>query len=301
MVSLHHDPVQLELVKETTFAQLLGGGTHERYEASGVHFWDGLLYVVFDDAPRVLRLSPDWEATTEPPVLIEATARAGGYEDVTYQPHEKRWYCLVEASETESGAFKPVIDEFDESFGFVASHWLDFSVKRENKGIEGLSSVRLQGEDFVLGLCEGNACKSGSAGREPGQGRLHVFRRASDQWERVATIRLPRAVQFADYASLDVRNGSMTIVSQVSSALWVGRLRPNPSGFDDLFEDAGRTYLFPRGRSGQILYCNIEGVTWLPDGTLVVVSDRAKPEEQAARCRQHDQSIHVFRIAATGN
>lgn len=290
-------PQRLELVKEATFAQLLGGGSRTRYEASGVHYRDGHLYVVFDDAPRVVRLRPDWDAAGEAPVVIEAASRAGGYEDVTYQAEEKRWYCLVEACDNGAGEFRPVVDEFDESFEFLASHWLDFPVKRENKGIEGLSTLRLLGEDYLLGLCEGNACKSGSAGREPGQGRIHAFRRGSSDWERVATIKLPRTVQFADYASLDVRNGSMTVVSQVSSSLWVGRLRADPSGFHDLFADAGRTYLFPRSRTGQILYCNIEGVTWLPDGTLVVVSDRAKPEEQAGRCRQHDQSIHMFRPA----
>jgi hypothetical protein len=67
-----------------------------------------------------------------------------------------------------------------------------------------------------------------------------------------------------------------------------------------VFEDEGVTYLFPRNKEGRILYCNLEGVTWLPDGRLVVVSDRAKVEEQASRCRRKDQSIHLFKRPALG-
>lgn len=288
-------PVELELVREAKIGDLLQRTPDRRSEASGVHYCEGYLYVVFDDATTILRLRPDWDATDEAPVVIDTNVRTVGYEDITYQPSEQRWYCLIEASETPAGHFKPGLDEFDDSFRLIASHWLDYQLKRENKGIEGLSTLRLHGEDYVLGLCEGNACKSGSAGREPGQGRIQVFRRSTADWEHVDTIRLPRSVQFADYAGLDVRDRIMSVVSQASSALWVGRLRADPEGFHDLFEDDGCTYLFPRNRAGRIVYCNIEGVTWLPDGRLVVVSDRCKPDEQSARCQQKDQSIHIFK------
>ncbi len=294
-------PAQLQLVREAKISDLLKGRREKRYEASGVHFVDGFLYVVFDDSTDVLRISPDWDASQETPALIITHVQSAGYEDLTYQPSEKRWYCLIEASETQSGGLKPGIDEFDAAFHLVGSHWLDFPVKRENKGIEGLSTLRYRGEDAILGLCEGNACKSGSAGREPGQGRIQVFRRPDNaqsaaEWEHVDTIKLPSSVLFEDYAGLDVRDHTMTVVSQLSSAMWVGKLRPNPTGSHDLFEDEGRTYLFPRNREGRIIYCNVEGVTWLPDGRLVIVSDKAKPDEQASRCRQKDQSIHIFRL-----
>ncbi|MFZ1284637.1 MAG: hypothetical protein WAQ75_11020 [Propionicimonas sp.] len=286
---------ELELVREARIDDLLGGDRRQPREASGVHFANGHLHVVFDNTAEILRLRPDWDSAGEAPVLMDSQAR-GGYEDITYQPDAARWYCLIEASQTPAGTYQPGIDEFDASFRLLGSHWLEYQVKRENKGIEGLSTLRHHGEDYLLGLCEGNACKSGSAGREPGQGRLQAFRRAGDRWEHAGTIRLPRAVQFADYAGLDVSNHTMSVVSQVSSALWIGRLKPEPRDLGDLFEDDGRTYLFPRNRTGRIVYCNIEGVTWLPDGTLVVVSDRCKPDQQSARCRHKDQSIHLFRL-----
>ena len=294
--SVAGQPVLLELVCEAKIGELLGATRGKRYEASGVHFENGYLYVVFDDKPHILRIRPDWSTGEEAPTLIETHVGGIGYEDITYQPFEQRWYCLIEASETGSGGFKPRIDEFDASFRLVASHWLDFPVKKENKGIEGLSYLRYRGENYILGLCEGNACKSGSAGREPGQGRIQVFRRTDGDWQHTGTIKLPPSVLFEDYASLDVRDRYVTVISQVSSAMWVGRVRSDPAGLDDLFEDAGRTFQFPRNTDDRIIYCNVEGVTWLPDRRLVVVSDKAKSDQQASRCRQKDQSIHIFRL-----
>jgi hypothetical protein len=289
-------PVLLELVQEAKIAELLGEGAGKRYEASGVHFKDGYLYVVFDDAPHILRVRPDWITGKEGPTLIETHVESVGYEDITYQPYENRWYCLIEAAEARPGHFKPRVDEFDESFSFVQTRWLDFPVKRENKGIEGLTTLRYRGEDYLLGLCEGNLCKSGSAGREPGNGRIQMFRRTQGDWEHTGTVKLPRSVLFEDYASLDFRDRHVTVISQVSSAMWVGRVRPEPAGLDDVFEDEGRTYLFPRNLEDRIVYCNLEGVTWLPDGRLVVVSDKAKPDQQASRCTREDQSIHIFKL-----
>jgi hypothetical protein len=293
-------PVTLELVGESKIGEILRARPGKRYEASGVRFKDGYLYVVFDDEPNILRIRPDWGTSEESPALIETHVRTTGYEDITYQPFEKRWYCLIEASETRTGGFKPRIDEFDESFRFIDSRWLDFPVKRENKGIEGLSTLRYRGEDYVLGLCEGNLCKSGSAGRDPGKGRIQVFRRTDGDWQHAGTIKLPSSVLFEDYASLDLRDRYVTVISQVSSAMWVGRVQSDPAGLDDLFEEESRTFLFPRDKQGRIIYCNLEGVTWLPDRRLVVVSDKAKADEQASRCTRKDQSIHIFRLPAQG-
>ena len=50
------------------------------------------------------------------------------------------------------------------------SYWLDFPLKAGNKGFEGLSTLRMSGNDYLLGLCEGNKCKSGNAGKSPGKG-----------------------------------------------------------------------------------------------------------------------------------
>jgi hypothetical protein len=285
----------LELVREARIGEVLKGAGDKRYEASGVHLKDGYLHIVFDDDPHLVRLRPDWHQKGEEPVLLVLKGTGAGYEDITYQSSARRWYCLIEAAETKAGVFMPRIDEFDEAFAFIKSHWLNFPLKAGNKGFEGLSTLRYAGNDYLLGLCEGNDCKRGKAGVRPGKGRIQVFRQAAETWEHAGTIKVPKAVRCKDYSSLDVRNGYLTVVSQASSALWIGRVRANPAGPDDPFEDDGRVFLFPRDDKGRIMYCNLEGVAWLGHDLLAVVSDKGK-DDQSKRCARKDQSIHIFRL-----
>ena len=285
----------LELVQEARIGELLSGAGTKHYEASGVSLKDGYLHIVFDNEPRLLRIRPDLPTAGEEPVLLDLKGTGAGYEDITYQSSAGRWYCLIEAAETGSGNFMPRVDAFDESFTFLQSYWLDFPLKAGNKGFEGLVTLQAAGNDYLLGLCEGNNCKSGSKGSKPGKGRIQVFRWAEETWEHTRTIRLPEAVRFRDYSSLDLRNGLLTVISQATSAMWIGRLRGDPTGPEDPFEDDGRLFLFPRDEKGRILYGNLEGVTWLGNDRLVVVSDRVKAD-QPRRCARNDQSIHIFRL-----
>jgi hypothetical protein len=287
----------LELVQEEKIGELLKEAADTRYEASGVHLKDGYLHIVFDDDPCLLRIRPDWRHAGEEPALLDLKGSGDGYEDITYQSSTRRWYCLIEAAETTSGLYMPRVDEFDESFAFMHSHWLNFPLKAGNKGFEGLSMMRYDGEDYLLGLCEGNDCKRGSAGARPGKGRIQAFRRAAKTWEHAGTIHLPKAVRFEDYASLDIRNGYMTVLSQVSSALWIGHLRTQPAGLDDLFDGDGRLFRFPRSDKGRIMYCTMEGVAWLGNERLAVVSDKGKAD-QPGRCARKDQSLHIFELPA---
>ena len=289
----------LELVLEVRISELIRGGDDKRYEASGVCLKDDYLHIIFDDDPRLLRLKPDWRQQGEEPVLLDLKGTGAGYEDITYQSSANRWYCLIEAAETKPGVYMPRVDEFDESFAFIRSSWLTFPFRAGNKGFEGLSVLHYTGNDYLLGLCEGNNCKSGSAGAHKGKGRIQVFRRTMENWEHAGTIRLPESVRFRDYSSLDFRNGRLTVLSQASSALWVGRIRTQPDGLEDLFEDEGRLFLFPRDDRGRIMYCNPEGVTWLGNDRLAVVSDKWKAD-QPERCARKDQSVHIFRLPAEG-
>ena len=59
-------------------------------------------------------------------------------------------------------------------------------------------------------------------------------------------------------------------------------------------------FRFPTDAHGDAVYCNVEGVSWLSDDDVVVVSDKAKPGKHADRCRAKEQSVHVFAIPAGG-
>lgn len=292
----HKDPTTLELVAEAKIDSLFDALIGDRLEASGVHCRDESLYIVFDNNPNIFRIDVSLKKLEHGVELFRQRGEGIGYEDLTYDPHGRRWYCLIEAEEFEPGIYKPRVEQFDDTFRFVESRWLDFSMASANKGIEGLTTLRHQGQDYILGLCEGNACKGGRLGREPGKGRIQVFESGKREWKHAGTIKLPKAVQFEDYAALDYRHGYVTVVSQASSAMWIGRVKDKAKSLDDIFVDDGHLFHFPRDKKGRALYCNIEGVTWIADRLLAVVSDRAKANSQPGRCADKDQSVHVFRL-----
>ncbi len=283
---------QLELVTEAKVFEILEGVLSPRLEASGVLAKDGMFYVIFDNLPHIARIDPAISAAAEGNSIIwQDQGHRSGFEDITYDPWNGRFYVLIESLPRGRHRYMAKVQEYDADFGYTGSAWLNFPLDRPNKGIEGLACVRRQGQTYLLGLCEGNRCRGGAEGRVPGGGRVHVFRAGQRQWERLGTIRLPETVLFEDYSGIAINGDRMAVISQVTSALWIGRLAP--SGWD--IAGPGTTYALPRDADGEIVYGTAEGVSWIAPDQLVMVSDKAKPD-QARRCQAKDQSIHIFRI-----
>jgi hypothetical protein len=286
----------LRLVQERKIRELLPGGSlDDRFEASGVCARDGCFYVIFDNAPHIARLDGSLAPDSPVNAMLRQRGESAGFEDMTYHQGAHRYLIIIESLIHPDGVYKPNIEEYDDDFRYLGSNWVDFALKGENKGLEGLACVHRDGQYYVLGLCEGNKCKGGKKGRKPGGGRIQIFQKGAEQWDHRGTIKLPKTVRFHDYASLDADGNRIAVVSQMTSALWVGVLRED--GWDWI--DDGVSYLFPRNEAGETIYCNIEGVAWITGHRIVVVSDKRKPGEQAGRCEQKDQSIHVFDILDT--
>jgi hypothetical protein len=282
----------LRLVQEYKLAELLGPELGQRWEASGVCLADGRLCVIFDNTPHLARLPPPpWNGrpTVE---LFRQRGEGIGYEDIAYATSLKRFHLLIEADAFAPGAYQARIETYDADFRYLETAWVNFPLDRPNKGLEGVTTARRDGQDYLLALCEGNKCRAGALGRRPGGGRIHVLHSRDGRWEPVAKLRLPKSLRFEDYASLDLVDDRLVVVSQASAAAWVGRLQP---GAWEVV-DEGQTYPFPLGDDGQPVYCNAEGVAWLSPRQIVVVSDRAKPGEQPKKCRDKDQSIHIFEL-----
>jgi hypothetical protein len=110
-------------------------------------------------------------------------------------------------------------------------------------------------------------------------------------WESVARIKLPRGVDFEDYSAVALRGDRIAVVSQMTSRLWIGRLRRDTW----TIAGRGRIYDFPRTKKGNLRYCTVEGLCWLSDSTFVAVSDRVKRYHDN-RCHDTDQSIHIFAL-----
>ncbi len=279
----------LQLVQESKIAELLPDEPPDvAYEASGVLTRNGKCFVVFDNHTSVARLAVDLSANVMNGRFGMARA-ADGYEGITFNDAKGRYYLLVESRKQKSGKYRAELFEYDGSLSFIKSRPLDFEFESENKGFEAVCHVRREGKDYVLGLCEGNKCKSGKAGRIPGNGRVQLFAKKKKKWEHCNTINLPQSVMFRDYSGMTIDEYRVAVVSQEDSLLWIGVFEED--SWD--WRDEGQTYSFPRTDDGDILYANVEGVAWLTRSRLVAVSDRKK-SDQAEAFEEKDQSIHVF-------
>jgi hypothetical protein len=286
---------QLELVREAKIFDILPGSLDPKLEASGVLAKDGMFYAIFDNLPHIACISPELSrAAGGNHMIIQERGHRGGFEDIAHDPRTGRFYVLIESLPRDRGTFMAAVQEYDEDFRYAGRAWLDFPLDRPNKGLEGLACVHRGGRTYLLGLCEGNRCQGGAEGRVPGGGRIHVFRRGRRHWDRVAKIRLPETVQFTDYSGIAVADDRIAVVSQESSALWLGRLASDSWQVTDV----GRSYALPRAADGSIVYGTAEGVSWIAPDQVVMVSDKAKPD-QDRRLRAKDQSIHIFRIPAS--
>ena len=219
---------QLELVREAKIFHILGKRLDARLEASGVLAKDGLFYVIFDNLPHIARIGPELSPMAAANAVIRQKKGHGrGFEDIAYDAWHGRFYVLIEALSRGHGSCMAMVQEYDAGFGYLGQAWLDFPLDRPNKGLEGLTCVHRGRQAYLLGLCEGNRCKGGAAGRVPGGGRIHVFRRGRRNWKRTGKIRLPETVLFEDYSGMAVTGDRIAVISQRSSALWLGTLAPS--------------------------------------------------------------------------
>ena len=283
---------ELTLVKERKLSELIAPPKASKVlEASGVVCRGSDYYVIFDNIRGIARIDASLSPKSRRHGWFGRQRSGEGYEDITYSPQLKRFFLLVEAEKHADGSYKSMIDECDDTGAFKARRWVDFSFTKRNTGFEGLCAVRWRGKDYLLALCEGNRCKAGKAGREGGGGRIQVLARKGRGWSPVACIKLPRSVKFEDYSAVSLRGDRIAVISQMTSKLWIGRLR---RGTWTIAGD-GKIYNVPRTRRGNPRYCTLEGLCWLSDRRFVLVSDLSKSRYRK-KCGKRDQSIHIFRL-----
>jgi hypothetical protein len=276
---------KLGLVRESKLYRLLPAKSDKsRLEASGVALAsDASALVVFDNINHVARI--DLSLRRRPSnELLPAPSLGLGFEDITIDEKSGRVYCLIESLEDVDGQLRSFVAEYDSSGRFLSCARLDSRFRKENKGFEGLEHVWRGRREFLYALHEANHSHGGG----DGTGRIDVFSRGRDrQWQTSHSIALPRKAEFDDYAALAYRFGKLAVVSQESARLWVARVNEKAR---TVVPGSEKVYRFPSKSYG-----NVEGVAWLTPDTLVAVSDRAK-SDQPGRCREKDQSIHIFRL-----
>ncbi|MFE6164621.1 hypothetical protein ACFQ7F_37585 [Streptomyces sp. NPDC056486] len=305
---------ELRLVKEAKIQELIGDGAGKRLEASGVLYTDGAFLIVCDNLPSLIRVSSELspkapengvlsrkKSSTKSSTKGKTKGRSAaneGFEDLAHDEMNDRYFTLSEAERVKPKGYRARVQEYDAKLRPVGSAHLDFDLADANKGMEGLEWVERSGTGYLLALCEGNRCEGGKKGRTPGGGRIQVFRHGGKRWINTGTIRLPESLPFEDYSSVSVRDdGQIAVLSQASSALWVGRLSTKKWQV----VDEGMVHRLPTDSKGRRLYGNPEGVSWVSSDHVVVVSDRAKKGAGSARYRAKDQSIHLFLIPGNNN
>jgi hypothetical protein len=210
---------KLELVREEKLFRLLPGRTEKsRLEASGVALVDDTTaLVVFDNLNQVARIDLSLKRRVSNR-LLPAPSLGSGFEDIAIDYRRGRVFCLVEAVEDFDGLLRGFVAEYDRAGRFLRCTRLHTRFQKANKGFEGLAHAWLGGREYLYALCEG---KRGTAAT----GRVDVFIRARDGgWTASHQIRLPKRVDFEDYAALAYRDRQIAVVSQASARLWVARI-----------------------------------------------------------------------------
>ncbi len=299
----HTQAAELLLVKESPVGPLIRDAEDDkRLEASGVYALAGRYYVVFDNRKSIAVID---DRSWSPRGLVDISSNrfihgAEKAEGITYAEDGERWIVVEEErlrdednehSNRNGRIFQYRLHPGGSGLERIEKSWLAFNFQRENKGFEGVSLVVRGGKEHLLALCEGNDCDGKGVGKTPGNGKIKVFAREGRKFQYLASIDLPRSLPFIDYSGIDVRDRAVTIVSQETSALWVGALDTQAWRI----QAEGVVYWFPKDTRGEVAYCNVEGVSWIDDDTVVVVSD-ARKSKQPAVCAAKEQSIHVFRI-----
>ncbi len=296
-----HEAEPLEVLREAKLAALLadvlppqhGEGRLDagRLEGSGVVLAEGLLWVVFDNLAVVAGLDAGLAVPDPAARLVPIAAALTDVEDITHDEVSGHFYVVVEGRQAGSKPPRALVADFEGNWRLVARKWVDVPLVKANKGIEGLDLVRRAGGTYLLGLLEGNRGLAGKAGRRPGGGRVHVLVEDAERWRSVATLDLPQALRFRDFSAISVSGDRVAVLSQESSALWVGRLRA------DRWEimGEGAVFVFPKDDDGHTVYRTVEGVTWLTERTLAVVSDRDSSRSGSV-AHDKDQSVHLVRL-----
>lgn len=281
-------------------------------------------YAVSDDSPSIAKIrtrlaynDPLNKLIPPSKPLVDGPQTELGFEALFWDEKTNVFTAVIEAVplEGEPNKFHSMLYDFkirddDSAYDVSGACPADFEFVSGNKGFEGAALVRnSKGDQYVLGLCEGNFCEGGKRGRTPGNGRVVLLKRASNLkihgkeyacgWAQQQVIELPKSIAFRDYSAITLYGSDPThlrvaIASQENSAVWVGFLNADTWEFS---ESEARLFDFPRDGDCEVVYCNVEGLDFLNDNLLVAASDQMKNAgRQNSRCLAKDQSVHVFVI-----
>jgi hypothetical protein len=276
-------------IAEAKFYKLFTGyDSGDDFEASGVKVVGNYFYAVFDNRLKIGKVLNSLPINSNSNSLVSSGSGNSNFEGITYDNYSTPNFYVVDENESHNGAYSPKIYEYDASMNLQSTAWApySFSAANSNKGFEGLVWVRRNNTDYLLGLCEGT-------------GVIVVMQQDGNNWDLVTTFNMPTGTGMTDFSDIDISaSGRVGVTSQESSKLWIGQLSTTSWGFTD----GGVVYNFPTGDANgnvgagsDVLYGNVEGVSFITDTKVVCTSDKAKSSQPSYQTIK-DQSIHIFNL-----
>lgn len=288
----------------------------EASDVSGVPGEGNPFFVVLDNSFKIFRVGPTMSLMDESANSLLSWPGDSGedsqFECLAYNMTSASFVAVQEMITTDDGSMRARMFDvtFAEDTVIVADECdSDYMFEKDNKGFEG--AVVMDGADgvsYMLALCEGNHCGGGKKGRDTGNGRLIILRRGTDGdgkciFKTQGELKLPKEVDFVDYSAITLNqniapgeDGAMTVAvaSQENAAIWIGTIKPVKGGHEPFEFGSGIIYDFPPTETCHQQYCNIEGIHFATDRTLVAVSDAMKSKgKQDYRCWDKAQSVHL--------
>lgn len=256
----------LKLAHEETFMALFKNTKKQfKFEASDVVFVHNHFYSICDSSWSIDKIGESMTPLSADNVQIGSPNREkdeSGYEAIFYDYVKSIFYVVRESiligpsanDDAKKSQFHAIVEEVR-----IDDDGKDYKVERtcvteyefdgDSKGFEGAVGLRdANGELFMLGLCEGNHCLEGEAGREHGHGRAVLMRKVVDAphdafgdhscvWKTVRILKIPAEAFFQDYSAISISStGRVAITSQEESQVWLGHLShwtPDPDAVDD--------------------------------------------------------------------
>jgi hypothetical protein len=301
----------LKRVREAPFSGLFRDVKNQtKFEGSDVATLNGSYYVVFDSSFSIGRIDDTFAFRGAHNTLIGEKGEIDSqFEGIAYVPENGTWLLLAESknvdvSSSEETVFKPHVTharlrDDDGGYDILAECVVDFELTHENKGFEAIAYV----QGMLLGLCEGNHCVGGARGRDSGNGKIVVstLDSSGDEcvWRPQKVIDIPAAADFQDYSgmALHAGMGKIAILSQEDAAVFIGDFDVESASFTS---EEGQIFHLPRDNHCSKIYCNVEGIQFLDEYRVVIVSDKSK-KDQPYYCDEKDQSVHIFSLPPSWN
>lgn len=302
----------LKRIREAPFSGLFPDVKNQtKFEGSDVATLNGSYYVVFDSSFSIGKLDDTFAFRGAHNALIGEKGEVDSqFEGIAYVPENDSWLFLAEsmefdASSTGETVLKPHVTharmrDDDGGYDILAECVIDFELTHENKGFEAIAYVPSNDgtQGVLLGLCEGNYCVGGARGKDSGNGKIVVstLDSSGDEcvWRPQKVIDIPAAANFQDYAGMALHTGmgKIAILSQEDAAVYIADFDVETLSFTS---EEGQIFHLPRDNHCSKIYCNVEGIQFLDEYRVVIVSDKSK-KYQPYYCDEKDQSVHIFSL-----